>query len=64
MYKREGDGWILHDIYEKGGEYGDDCIVVPLESTLAGNAYFEKGQEFANVKGRLMIQSPKAIILG
>lgn len=51
VYKREGDGWILHDIYEKGGEYGDDCIVVPLESTLAGNAYFEKGQEFANVKG-------------
>lgn len=51
VYKREGDGWILHDIYEKGGEYGDDCIVVPLESTLVGNAYFETGQEFANVKG-------------
>lgn len=51
VYKREGDGWVLHDIYEKGGEYGDDCIVVPLESTYIGNESFRIGQEFANVQG-------------
>ncbi len=51
VYKREGDGWVLHDIYEKGGEYGDDCIVVPLESTYEGNIEFASGTIFANVIG-------------
>ena len=51
VYKREGDGWVLHDIYEKGGEYGDDCIVVPLESTYKGHMELDPGQIFANVKG-------------
>lgn len=51
VYKREGDGWILHDIYEKGGEYGDDCIVVPLQSTYIGTDFFGVGEIFKNVIG-------------
>ncbi len=51
VYKREGDGWVLHDIYEKGGEYGEDCIVVPLESTYKGYTYIDEGKIFRNVKG-------------
>lgn len=58
VYKREGDGWILHDIYEKGGEYGDDCIVVPLESMYRGSVYFREGQVFANAVNTARDESP------
>lgn len=60
VYKREGEGWILHDIYEKGGEYGDDCIVVPLQSTYNGYVFFETGRVFANAKGTSNDWSPIA----
>ena len=49
VYKRQGEDWILHDIFGEGGEYGDDCIVVPLESTYKGYTVFNPGQNFANV---------------
>lgn len=51
VYKREGEGWVLHDIFEEGGEYGDDCVVVPLESSYMGRKTFPQGQIFANVYG-------------
>ncbi|MEZ3505065.1 MAG: hypothetical protein K1W25_16725 [Lachnospiraceae bacterium] len=51
VYKKKDDQWVLHNIYEKGGEYGDDCIVVPLESTYKGNIELAPGTEFANVVG-------------
>ena len=58
VYKREGDGWVLHDIYEKGGEYGDDCIVVPLESTYKGWEYIDQGVSFSNVIGSTYDSKP------
>lgn len=61
VYKREGDGWILHDIYEKGGEYGDDCIVVPLQSAYTGWINIDQGSCFANAKGTSCDPKPENV---
>ena len=51
VYKKQGEDWILHDIWGEGGEYGDDCIVVPLESTYRQCVDFQANWIFANVEG-------------
>ncbi len=58
VYKKDGDNWSLHDIWGEGGDYGDDCIVVPLESTYRGFKVFKPGQNFANVIGSSGDQNP------
>ena len=58
VYKKEGEDWILHDIFGEGDEYGDDCIVVPLESVYNGYLDFDPGWKFANVVGSVSDPKP------
>lgn len=61
VYKKEGEDWILHGILGEGGEYGDDCIVVPLESAYRGYQYLDPGEEFENVVGSVGDRIPWSI---
>lgn len=59
VYKKNGEDWTLHDIWGEGGDYGDDCIVVPLESTYAGWTDLGQNVAFRNVVGST--KDPKPI---
>lgn len=49
--EQEGGGYVFYDLWDENTEYGDDCVILALQSAYDGVEHLEQGKKFANILG-------------
>lgn len=47
--KHEDGGYIFHDLWDENKEYGDDCVILPVQSYYDSIEWIEPSRQFVNI---------------